>query len=128
MESIRLGRTEMMVSRLGLGSIPIQRLAENDALAVIRRCVDLGITFIDTANGYTTSEERIGKAIAGRPRDRLFIATKTGSHTREDFEKHLRLSLARLAVDYIDLYQFHAVSDFKNLHNVLDNLLPLAEA
>ena len=66
MELVRLGRTNMMVPRLGFGGIPIQRLSEEDALAVVKRCLELGVTFLDTANGYTTSEERIGKAIAGR--------------------------------------------------------------
>jgi aryl-alcohol dehydrogenase-like predicted oxidoreductase len=65
-ETIRLGKTEMMVSRLGFGGIPIQRVTEGDSVAIIRRCLELGINFLDTANGYTTSEERIGKAISGR--------------------------------------------------------------
>ena len=63
---MRLGKTNMMVSRLGLGGIPIQRVSEDEAVAVVRRCLELGINHIDTANGYTTSEERIGKAIRGR--------------------------------------------------------------
>ena len=66
MEKIRLGRTGIEVSRLGFGGIPIQRISEEEAVAVVKRCLELGITFIDTANGYTTSEERIGKAISGR--------------------------------------------------------------
>ena len=76
METIRLGKTEMMVSKLGFGGIPIQRLSEDETVAVVRKCLDLGITFLDTANGYTTSEERIGKAIAGR-REGIIIATKS---------------------------------------------------
>ena len=82
METIRLGKTDMMVSKLGFGGIPIQRVSEDEAVAVVKRCLDLGITFIDTANGYTTSERRIGKAISGR-REGLILATKSGSRTRE---------------------------------------------
>ena len=128
MKSLRLGRTNMTVSRLGFGGIPIQRLSEDDAVAVVKRCLDLGITFLDTANGYTTSEERIGKAISGR-RDRLVLATKSGARNREDLGKHLKLSLKRLGVDSIDLYQFHGVNDFASLEAVLapDGLLPVAE-
>ncbi len=74
MEKIRLGRTGMMVSKLGFGGIPIQRVSEDEAVAVVKRCLDLGITYIDTANAYTTSEGCIGKAISGR-RDKLVIAT-----------------------------------------------------
>ena len=87
MEKIRLGKTDMMVTRLGFGGIPIQRLNEDDAVAVVRRCLDLGINFFDTANGYTTSEERIGKAIKGRRQD-IFIATKTGGRTHEEIEQN----------------------------------------
>jgi len=119
MDKIRLGRTNMMVSRLGFGGIPIQRLSEEDAVAVVRRCLDLGITFIDTANAYTTSEERIGKAIAGR-RHGLILATKSGARDREGVQRHLDLSLQRLGVEYIDLYQFHGVSTPEALKAVLD--------
>ena len=119
MEKIRLGRTEMMVTRLGFGGIPIQRVSEEESVAVVKKCLELGINYLDTANGYTTSEERIGKAIRGR-REGLFISTKSVGRNREDIEKHLKLSLERLGVDYIDLYQFHNVSDAKTLEAILD--------
>lgn len=119
MEKIRLGRTEMMVTKLGFGGIPIQRVSEEEALAVVRRCRELGITFFDTANGYTTSEERIGKVLSGR-RDGLILATKSLARTRQEIESHLKLSLERLGVDSIDLYQFHNVSDANTLETILD--------
>ena len=97
MEKIRLGKTNMMVSRLGFGGIPIQRDSEEEAVAIVKRCLDAGITFLDTANAYTTSEQRIGKAIAGK-REGLVIATKTTARSREGVEKHLHLSLERLGV------------------------------
>jgi predicted aldo/keto reductase-like oxidoreductase len=125
LEKIRLGKTNMQVSRLGFGGIPIQRLNEDEAVAVVKRCLDLGITFLDTANAYTTSEERIGKAIAGR-RDGLVLATKSTSRKREGVEKHLNLSLVRLKVKHIDLYQFHGVSDMASLDMVLAPDGPMA--
>ena len=125
MDKIRLGRTGMMVARLGFGGIPIQRISEDEAVEVVRRCIDLGVTFLDTANGYTTSEERIGKAVKGR-RDEVFIATKSGSRNREGLEKHLKLSLERLGTDYIDLFQFHGISDFTSLETILDPRGPMA--
>ena len=124
METVRLGKTEMMVSKLGFGGIPIQRLSDDEAVAVVRGCLDLGITYIDTANGYTTSEERIGKAISGR-REGLILATKTHTRTNEAVENDLKLSLKRLDVECIDLYQFHGVSDFKALEMVLDPKGPM---
>jgi uncharacterized protein len=120
MDRVRLGRTNLMVSRIGFGGIPIQRRTEADAIAVVRRCLDHDINFIDTANGYTTSEERIGKAIAGRKRKDLIIATKSGARDKEGIAKHLEKSLKMLGTDYIDLYQFHGVNDVKNLEMVLD--------
>jgi uncharacterized protein len=108
MEKIRLGKTGMMVTQLGFGGIPIQRLSESEAVKVVRKCLDLGLNYIDTANGYTTSEERIGKAVKGRRKD-VFIATKTFPGTPDIIEKNLELSLKRLDTDYIDLYQFHGV-------------------
>ena len=124
MDKIRLGKTDMLVSRLGFGGIPIQRLNEDEAVAVVKKCIDLGITFLDTANAYTTSEERIGKAIAGR-QDGLILATKSLSRKREGVEKHLRLSLERLNVAYIDLYQFHGISDFNSLDMIMDPSGPM---
>jgi len=109
----------MMVSKLGFGGIPIQRVTEEEAIAVVRRCLDLGINYIDTANGYTNSEERIGKAISGR-RERLIIATKSSSRNRDEVASHLQQSLKSLGAESIDLYQFHNVSDFNTLDRVLD--------
>jgi len=118
LEKIRLGKTEIMVSRLGFGGIPIQRLTEDEAVAIVRRCLDLGINFIDTANVYSTSEERIGKAIAGR-RESLILASKSMSRNHKEIAQHLQLSLKRLGVKYLDLYQFHNVSDFETLDAIL---------
>jgi predicted aldo/keto reductase-like oxidoreductase len=114
-----------MVTRTGFGGIPIQRLAEDDAVSVVGRCLDLGVNFIDTARNYTTSEERIGKAIAGR-REGLIIATKTHAMTAEDVEKELDMSLKLLGIDSVDLYQLHQVGTFEALETVLAPKGPLA--
>lgn len=119
MEKIRLGKSNLMVTRIGFGGIPIQRLNEDDAVAVVKRCLDLGINFLDTAHLYSTSEERIGRAIAGR-REGLVMATKSMSRGREDVARQLEKSLKQLGVESIDLYQFHDVSNFLSLKAVLD--------
>lgn len=125
MEKIRLGRTGMMVSPLGLGGIPIQRLPEDEAVAVVRRCLELGVNFIDTADVYGRSEEYIGKAISGLS-ERPFIATKSDYGSRQTVAANLDQSLKRLGVDCIDLYQFHAVSDPDTLAKVIDPDGPMA--
>jgi aryl-alcohol dehydrogenase-like predicted oxidoreductase len=101
-----------------------QRPTEEEALEVIRRCLDLGVNFIDTANMYGNSEERIGQAIAGR-REGLILATK--SHAREgpELRQHLELSLKQLRADYIDLYQLHCVSNFEDYEKSLARGGPL---
>jgi predicted aldo/keto reductase-like oxidoreductase len=116
---IKFGKTGIMVTSLGFGGIPIQRLSTAQAVRVVKRCLDLGINYFDTANGYTTSEERIGKAVRGRRHD-VFIATKTFPGPPEMIEANLDLSLKRLATDYIDLYQFHGVSDMDTVKRILD--------
>ncbi|MFC2045106.1 aldo/keto reductase [Chloroflexota bacterium] len=117
MDKIRLGKTGMMVSRIGFGGIPIQRVTEDEAISIVRKCLDLGVNYIDTANRYTNSEERIGKAIIGR-RDGLIIATKSGSRDLDEVKSHLQQSLSKLGVEYIDLYQIHNVSDFDTLNMI----------
>jgi predicted aldo/keto reductase-like oxidoreductase len=116
-----LGQTGLEVSRIGFGGIPIQRLDEAQAIAVVQRCLDLGVTFLDTANSYTTSEERIGKAIAASPqrREELIIATKTMARDSATAQEHLELSLRRLNTDILDLWQLHNVSSFQAYEQVL---------
>ena len=113
MYKVRLGKTELMVSAVGLGGIPIQRPTEEKAVEVVRRCLDLGVNFIDTANMYGNSEERIGRAIAGR-REGLILATKSHARQGPELRQHLELSLKQLGVDYMDLYQLHCVSNFED--------------
>jgi len=110
MEKVRFGKTELMVSKIAFGGIPIQRLSTDDAVSVVRGVIGLGVNFIDTANGYTDSEEKIGLAIKGMRREDLVIATKSGAKDKKTLLEHIDLSLKRLGVEYIDLYQLHGVS------------------
>ena len=110
MEKVRFGKTELMVSRIAFGGIPIMRVSKAEAVQIVREAISLGINFIDTANGYTDSEEKIGEAIKGMRREDLIIATKSTGANKKTFNEHLDLSLKRLGVDYIDIYQLHNVS------------------
>jgi predicted aldo/keto reductase-like oxidoreductase len=119
MEKIRLGKTNLMCSRIGFGGIPLQRVSEEEAIAVVRHCLDMGINFFDTATNYTTSEEHIGKAIKGYRREDILIATKSHSRPPQELRKDLELSLRRMDIDYIDLYQFHDVRDGEDTELIL---------
>ncbi|MCL2512931.1 MAG: aldo/keto reductase [Oscillospiraceae bacterium] len=110
MDKIRFGKTGLMVSKIAFGGIPIQRLSVGEAVKVVRGAINLGVNFIDTANGYSDSEEKIGLAIKDVPRDSLVLASKSGASDKKMFLSHLDLSLTRLGVDFIDLYQLHGVS------------------
>jgi len=110
MDKVRFGKTGLMVSKIAFGAIPIQRLPFDDAVAVVRGAIGLGVNFIDTANGYSDSEEKIGAAIKGMPRDSLVIATKSRALDKKGFLAHVDLSLQRLGLDTIDIYQLHGVS------------------
>ncbi len=108
METVRLGKTEIVTNKNAFGALPIQRIPEEDAVYLLRKAYDNGITFFDTARWYTDSEHKVGVAFHGM-RDKIFIATKTGAQDAETFWKDLETSLNNLQTDYIDIYQFHNV-------------------
>lgn len=106
MQTITLGRTGLVVPRNGFGALPIQRIPEQDAVRLIRRALDGGMYYFDTARFYTDSEHKLGLALEGRRAD-VVISTKTGATTPDAFWAHLETSLRLLRTDYVDLYQFH---------------------
>lgn len=101
-----LGRTGLMISRVGFGGIPIQRTEEEKIPALFDALIEEGINFIDTARGYTVSEEYIGRALAGR-RDQFVLATKSMARSAEAMAADIEISLGNLQTDHIDLYQIH---------------------
>ena len=118
MRYTELARTGLKISVLGFGGIPIRRIGHAEAVAVVRRAVDLGVTFFDTARRYADSEDKMGEALEG-VRDRVVIATKTTATTREELFADLEESLRRLRTGHVDLYQLHNVSDFDRLERVM---------
>jgi predicted aldo/keto reductase-like oxidoreductase len=112
----RLGKTDLEVTVVGFGGIPIQIVAEDVAVAAVRKAYDLGINFFDTARGYTNSEERIGKALEGR---KYFVATKSGNREAEGVYRDVERSLANLRRSQVDLYQLHGVNNDDELDGVL---------
>lgn len=106
MANVTLGRTGITVNKNGFGALPIQRISVEDAVHLLRKAYENGITFFDTARAYTDSEVKLGQAFAGM-RDKIYIASKTGSMTPEGFRKDLETTLSNLQTDHLDLYQFH---------------------
>ena len=106
MEYTNLGNTGLKVSRLGFGGIPIQRITQEEATALIHKLPEYGVNYIDTARGYTVSEEYLGIAMEGI-RDKFVLATKSMARTKEAMEKDIETSLKNLRTDHIDLYQVH---------------------
>lgn len=125
MKFVRLGRTGEMVSVAGLGCGGHSQLglrqgrSMDEAADIVRAALDMGITFIDTATAYGT-EEVVGRGIAGRDRDTIFISTKSVVYpgwpvasetplTVEQFVANLDASLANLGTDHVDLWNLHGV-------------------
>ncbi len=119
MKTTTLGATGLTVSAVGFGGIPITRLAEDAAAQLVRAAFDAGINFFDTAWGYPGSEERMGRGLKGLDRSRFVIATKDGSSDGAMFRKHVLESLERLGTDYVDIIQFHNLSDRPQLEAVM---------
>ena len=127
MDKVKLGSQGAVVSRVGLGCMGMSEFYgtrdDAESAATLLRALDLGVTFLDTADtyGFGDNEELIGKTIKGR-RDEVFLATKFANVRKKDDPKSWRIdgrpeyvkqacdaSLKRLGVDHIDLYYQHRV-------------------
>ena len=101
-----LGKTGLKVSHLGFGGIPIQRIDAEGTRVLMHKMKDMGINYIDSARGYTVSEEYLGYALEGI-REHFILATKSMARDKEGFARDIDISLKNFRTDYIDLYQFH---------------------
>ena len=106
MEYRILGKTGLQISRLGFGGIPIQKIDAKGTKVLIDELIRRGVNFIDTARGYTVSEEYLGYALQG-VRDQFVLATKSMARTADAMARDIDISLHNLGTDYIDLYQIH---------------------
>lgn len=106
MEYRVLGKTGLQISHMGFGGIPIQRIDAEGTKKVIRYLHEAGVNYIDTARGYTVSEEYLGYALEGIRQD-FVLATKSMARTKEAMAADIQTSLKNLRTDHIELYQIH---------------------
>ena len=103
---MRLGKTGIETPQNAFGALPIQRVSDDEAVKILRAAYEGGMTYFDTARGYSDSEHKLGLAFSGM-RDKIFIATKTTATDAKKFWEDLETSLRELKTDHIDVYQFH---------------------
>ncbi len=113
MEQRQLGQDGPQVSVIGLGAWPLGggmgAVDEAQAIHTIQAAIDHGITLIDTAQAYRSSEATLGKALKGGYRERCFLATKVSfDYSPAGIRRAMENSLRDLDVDYVDLYQIHS--------------------
>jgi aryl-alcohol dehydrogenase-like predicted oxidoreductase len=144
MEYRPLGRTGLSVSQLCLGAMMFGAFGNadhDDAVQIIRKALDAGINFIDTADGYSAgeSEEIIGKALVGGRREKVVLAVKFGVPFGDDDPNHrgasrrwiveaVEGSLRRLRTDWIDLYQVGVPDRATDVDETLSALSDLVRA
>ena len=114
MKTIRLGRTELMVTKTAFGALPIQRISKEAAAKLVRRAYEGGINYFDTANMYTDSEEKLSAALMD-VREQVIISTKSAATDKKGAMAHIEQSLRHLG--YIDLFQFHNPAQLPDIND-----------
>ena len=133
MEHRQLGKDGPQVSVLGLGAWPLGggmgQVDEATAIDTVRAAIDNGITLVDTAQAYRTSEATLGKALKGGYRERCFLATKvSGDYSREGILSAIDDSLKALDVEAVDLYQIHSPDDRHPIRESMETMAELQAA
>ena len=113
----QLGTTGEVVSAIGLGGYHVGKQPDPaESISLIRKAIDSGITFMDNCWDYNdgASEVRMGSTLRDGYRDKVFLMTKMDGRTKQEYNKQLDESLARLRTDTIDLVQFHEIIRFED--------------
>ena len=127
----RLGRTDELVTMLGLGGWHLGRMTERNAQEAIEVAMAGGIRFYDSAESYQGggSERYLGRFLVPRYREQVYLMTKTTARSGRDARRHLEASLRRMNVDQLDLWQIHAIMTPSDVDNRINNgILDAAEA
>jgi len=119
LETRRLGRTEMRPKSLGMGCASLSRHTDQESIEAVRRAIELGINYIDTSPAYGDSERKVGLALEGGWREKIYLQTKAGSHaqrrgyTADDIRWSVNNSLKMLKTDYLDAVLIHDPGDIE---------------
>ncbi len=128
----QLGKDGADIPVLGLGAWPIGggmgNMDDRDCIDTVRTAIDSGITLLDTAQAYRTSEATLGRALKDGYRERCFLATKVSrQYSRGDIENAIENSLRNLDVDYVDLYQIHSWNPQYPIEESMETMARLQE-
>ncbi|MBM3795291.1 MAG: aldo/keto reductase [Acidobacteria bacterium] len=111
MPMAKLGKSGLQVSKFCLGGFHMAKGGEENAVRIIQRAIDLGVTFFDSAHKYHKglSDEFYGKALAPYSRQKVLLMSKAELRTKDDAMRQLEDTLRRMKTDYLDLWQCHEV-------------------
>jgi predicted aldo/keto reductase-like oxidoreductase len=118
MQYRKLGNTGFEVSAIGFGAAMLGSSNLEYAVKVVRRALELGVNYFDTARGYWDSEIKLGLALKGS-REEVYVSTKTGGKTRDKARQHIHESLERLQTDYLDNCHLHGLREGEDLEKRL---------
>ncbi len=116
MKTVRLGKSELIVTKPAMGCLPIQRCSMEEGKILLRKAYEGGIRYFDTANAYSDSEKKIGNALSD-VRENIILSTKSMARDKEGVLAHIENSLKSMKTDYIDLFQFHNVKELPDVND-----------
>jgi len=111
------GKTGIKLSIIGLGGATVMNLPQKEVNNIVSWAIDHGVNYFDVAPTYGNAEELYGIALK-KYRNRIFLACKTLERNAKGAEKEFYNSLRRLKTDYIDLYQFHALTKMEDVEKI----------
>jgi predicted aldo/keto reductase-like oxidoreductase len=115
MQVRKLGNTGLRVSAIGLGCAQLGSSSTEYAVQVVRRALELGVTYFDLARGYRDAEIKVGLALSKEERTEVVLSTKTGQRTKEGAWREINESLERVGTDYFDNVHLHGLGSSEDV-------------
>lgn len=115
MQYRKLGNTGLYVSAIGLGCAQLGSSSTGYAVQVVRRALEMGVTYFDLARGYRDAEIKVGLALSAEERKGVVLSTKTGQRNKEEAWREINESLERLGTDYLDNVHLHGLRSSEDI-------------